>query len=1055
MVLFNGILLILFKLNLFSEITITIKGRGNQQIINNVELEGNRPNYMPDKILINGQEQEYTNNIVYNLTDEENDITMIMNYQVTNCIGMFYSMTNITKIDLSKFDSSQVTRMSYMFYDCISLTSLDLTNFTTELVRDMKYMFYNCKSLELLDLSNFKTSLVNTMENMFSLCISLKSLNLSNFDTSSVLNMNLMFSSCKNIKSIDLSSFNTKNVNNMMQMFDHCISLISIDLSSFDTNKVKDMSLMFNHCNSLISLNLNNFNTPSDIKTKSMFDDCKTDLIYCINEENNTNIINELSSVNANYTNDCSHVCFNKLKTIRNIESNPFCFLDCIYTDKKFEYNNQCYTKCPINTHYSFYDNFLCEKDDNDNSDNNDNNSNNNDNNDPEKTIINIYNIININDTFLENLKKEFKDGSLDELISNTIFVEKKDIIIKDNNILYQITSTYNQNNNEYNNISTIDLGTCENKLIENYGFNENESILILKMDYYEEGLLIPIIEYELYNNITKEKLDLIICQEEKINISIPVEIDEEEELFKYNSSSDYYNDICFTYTTNNKTDITLEDRRNEYTNNNMSLCEVNCEYDGYNTETQQSLCSCQIKINFPLVSEIVINKDKLLNNFIDINTVTNLYTMKCIKLLFSKEGLINNIGSYTLLAIILLYIILAIIFKIKGFKLLKNSINEILKKNIKNETIKDMNKNKNNILKKKRSNSFTKLNQIENKNEDSNNKGNNNNQKSKLKDNPPKTKIKDNNQRNPEIKRKNKNAKTIINGGINISVMNLNCNNNSKTNSNFNLNNHKKQSISSLNKNINIFGLNKTNKNIKKYTDKKIDVIEYNNYELNWLNYKEALKKDKRTFIQYYISLLKSNQIFIFTFFADDDYNSNTIKLSLFLFSFSVYYAVNAIFFNDSTMHKIYEDEGSYDFIYQIPQILYSTIISTTINILVKLISLSEKSILEIKKIRTKKNKYKEISKIRKCLIVKLILFYLITFLFLIFFWFYISSFCAVYKNTQNFLIEDTLISFGLSSFYSFGLSLLPSALRIHSLKACKKNKECMYKFSKILQII
>ena len=32
---------------------------------------------------------------------------------------------------------------------------------------------------------------------------------------------------------------------------------------------------------------------------------------------------------------------------------------------------------------------------------------------------------------------------------------------------------------------------------------------------------------------------------------------------------------------------------------------------------------------------------------------------------------------------------------------------------------------------------------------------------------------------------------------------------------------------------------------------------------------------------------------------------------------------ALNAIFFNDSTMHKIYEDEGSYDFIYQIPIII------------------------------------------------------------------------------------------------------------------------------------
>ena len=176
MVLFNGILLILFKLNLFSEITITIKGRGDQKIINDRTVEEFSPDYKPNKILVNGQEQEYDRSTVYlYLTEEVNIITMIMDYHVTNCIGMFYGMNNITKIDLSKFDSSQVTTMSYMFYDCISLTSLDLTNFTTEYVSDMKYMFYNCKSLELLDLSNFKTSLVYNIEYMFSLCISLKS----------------------------------------------------------------------------------------------------------------------------------------------------------------------------------------------------------------------------------------------------------------------------------------------------------------------------------------------------------------------------------------------------------------------------------------------------------------------------------------------------------------------------------------------------------------------------------------------------------------------------------------------------------------------------------------------------------------------------------------------------------------------------------------------------------------------------------------------------------------------------------------------------------------
>ena len=62
-------------------------------------------------------------------------------------------------------------------------------------------------------------------------------------------------------------------------------------------------------------------------------------------------------------------------------------------------------------------------------------------------------------------------------------------------------------------------------------------------------------------------------------------------------------------------------------------------------------------------------------------------------------------------------------------------------------------------------------------------------------------------------------------------------------------------------------------------------------------LKYKKALKIDNRTFIQYYISLIKRNQILFFTFYTKDDYNSKTIKFSLFIFEIAEYYAVNCLF--------------------------------------------------------------------------------------------------------------------------------------------------------------
>ena len=222
----------------------------------------------------------------------------------------------------------------------------------------------------------------------------------------------------------------------------------------------------------------------------------------------------------------------------------------------------------------------------------------------------------------------------------------------------------------------------------------------------------------------------------------------------------------------------------------------------------------------------------------------------------------------------------------------------------------------------------------------------------------------------------------------------------------------------------------------------------------MNHLNYrqKKALEIDKRKYLEYYISLIKRNQIIIFTFYTNDDYNSKIIKMSLFLFSFSIYFTINALFFNDSTMHNIYEAKGSYNFIYQIPIILYSTIISGIINYLIKLLSLSENNIINLKENKEKEN----INEVfLKTLIIKFTFFYIFNFLFLIFFWFYISSFCAVYQNTQIYLIKDTIISFELSFLYPFGICLIPGIFRLPSLNAYKKDKKCVYIFSKILQLI
>ena len=72
-------------------------------------------------------------------------------------------------------------------------------------------------------------------------------------------------------------------------------------------------------------------------------------------------------------------------------------------------------------------------------------------------------------------------------------------------------------------------------------------------------------------------------------------------------------------------------------------------------------------------------------------------------------------------------------------------------------------------------------------------------------------------------------------------------------------------------------------------------------------------------------------------------------VKLCIFLLSFDIYYVVNYFFFNENVIHKIYEDEGSFDIIYFIPRIAISFGIANTITILIKLIFLTERNIIQV----------------------------------------------------------------------------------------------------------
>ena len=865
---------------------------------------------------------------------------------VKDMSNMFYACNSLKSLHINNFNTKSLNNIKSMFYKCFSLISLDLDKFDTSQISIFENVFYSCNSLVSLNIRNFNTSLAKSMKNMFYECTSLTFLNLGNFDTVSVTSMENMFYGCYSLISLNISSFNTKSLVNMGNMFSYCNNLISIDLSKFDFSNVLNINKMFLGCNNLQFINLSNFYNDLNLNMHNVFLGTPDNIVYCYNNGTNNDNLNKLKFQLSSKKYSVEH-CSQNWQNYQEILNNNKCIS--IFCDEnselKYLYENNCYSKCPEGTHESNNNKYICEK----NNNNNDissqicylNNFVKNECDTNKKYTKNDYNII-------ISIIEEIKKGNMTPEISNVLLGKKEDIVIKEGNVIYQITSTYTQNNLKYTNISYIKIAECENLLKAKYNISKNVSLIIFKYDIFLPELLIPIIGYEIFHPTTNQHYDLNICKDIYINTFIPISISDDI-IYKHNPYDKYYSDICVVYPNKNNDNITIYDRKNEYNNRNMSICPINCIFIDYDNTIKIVHCKCKIQ-NSSIIIEKINNKKILLNNFRNIKSTLNTNIIKCYNKLFSKEGLKNNIANYLFLIIIFVIIIETFLFYINEYKNLSNIIANIL-------------------YSRKENNIFS------------------NNHKLK-------------NEKSP-MQIKTVNSKDIF-----------------------------------YNKFDNILDKKSTNFNW----------INYKNNELNLLNYKNSVKYDRRNFYQYYISILKENHLIICLFYNNNDFNTKKIKINFLLFSFSLFYFINALFFTEIAIHYILKGKN---FSFFIPQIIYSTFISHFIIIIFKIIFSIKKIMLEISKRNEFEDEYK-IKKFIKEIKIKFILFFIICIILLIIFWYYISCFCAVYKKAQNYLIIYTCISFALFSLSPFIIYLLSGLARMESIK--NKGK-LLFSFGQILK--
>jgi len=608
-------------------------------------------------------------------------------------------------------------------------------------------------------------------------------------------------------------------------------------------------------------------------------------------------------------------------------------------------------------------------------------------------------------------------------------------------NLTLSIIKFGNINSNSSN--FYLDISECESLLKKLDLINSSSSLYILQIEINRDVEVVNQFEYSIYfSNGTK--VNLTLCAGTKVNITTSINkslVDNYEKAFNiyhkygydiYNVKDPFYIDICSIFTSDNETDVTLDDRKRDYYLN-ISFCEENCSYIHFNYYTSSVTCQCNIKedVNLNYSNFYYFNFSKVKTNYFE---KYNFNAYKCYNQVFSITRLKGNIGSYIIISFLIIEIILLFLFcgvgLIPSYELVEiilrkqTQIDELNIKKIDGSTsninfIGTNNLNLSIVNSNKKNSNMDMM--INNENINKINKLNLNEKKDdKCSSMPLKNNI-DIKSRKTDLDEYIKNKDNII-----IEMNNKNIDNNINA-INYGLSNDK------------IKNSNKIKINFKK--EKKIN--EMKDLELNKLSYEIAITHDKRNVFQYYCSQIKYSHIFIFTFLITIDGNAKIIKLFLFIFYICLTLFFNILFFQKRNISHIYQNYGKFEYFYLIEKQIINAFMVKIILIIFKLLALDN--------IKNFRNDIKEFNKYFCKAKTKIGIFFIIQFIFLIGFWYIISAFCAIFLNTQLHLIKDCVICIIIYMIIPFITIFLSSILRIIGLK---KKKKVLYIISKFFTL-
>ena len=543
------------------------------------------------------------------------------------------------------------------------------------------------------------------------------------------------------------------------------------------------------------------------------------------------------------------------------------------------------------------------------------------------------------------------------ELTSVRLELEKLANLLSGSKTTTTQTTTLTTNKTEKNiETSILDLSQCSNILKEKYGLSNEEDLLILKGDTLKalsEQYFGTQVDYQLLSSSLGSFLPLTDCKNQNAEVVVtnPFNVQNIIPMFAsktdsvisngydaFSTDSPFYNDVCTPFTNENGNDVLIDERRTDYFNENINLCEKGCTFKEYDVNTHYYSCSCPVKDTINQNTDhFEVVKKELPEDFYKKHKNSNIEVFKCASQVFSSEGQKKNFGSYCLMACFVSFIGVVVFYILKGSKKMTELFNGFNGQIPANPPPKDQPDPTTKVIMKK-----------------------------------------------PEIEGK------------------------------------------------------------QDFT--------MNEEELMFASYDIAKSKDKRGFFKIYLSLIKLKQLLIFTFYTYTDHNLRIVKIALFILFVAFYFAFTALFFNDSIMRSIYIYKGNTDAAVHVPNIILSSICCIIMNFIVRFISLNERYYSKINSLSDNEEKKKVIKHTQKMVKIKLIILFAISGALIGLCWYYVSAFCAVFKNSQGHYFINVLVAFIVCNLWPFVTSLISPIFRIYGIN---KESPCMYKVSQIISYI